>query len=163
MQQQNYNSNQYHQQINTNSDHFKSNYNYIGNSGQVDHLDNHNGFLDDEYLYNNNNSLDLTDSQYDASEEEHQQETEESHKPSLFLCHTEFYKNNNYYYYNYNLNYHDLQEEPSRTNKFLTKLKRRTQREILKRPVLQHLLVLMLWLQAKFWQTIYEIMMRVTH
>lgn len=157
MQRQNYNN---HQQLNTNSNHLNNNYNFIGNSGQVDHFDNHNGLLDEEYLCNN--SLDPTDGQYNDPEQ-HQQETEESHKPSLFLCHTEFYKNNNYYYYNYNLNYHDLQEEPSRTNKFLTKLKRRTQIEILKRPVLQHLLVLMLWLQARIWQTFYEIMMRVTH
>ncbi|KAH8263231.1 hypothetical protein KR044_006249 [Drosophila immigrans] len=69
------------------------------------------------------------------------------------------YNNNYYYYYNYNLSY----APPSLECRLLggpkarlQQLKRRTRHELLQWPLLMQLVVLMLWLHAKFWQIVRE-------
>ena len=143
---------------NFNNNHNNSRSNIESNHRQVNQSNDNIYFLDE--CLSDDNSLGPTDKCVAYS---HVHNDNELPKPQIYPNHTDFYKNNNYYYYNYNLTYHDLQEEPSRANQLLTILKRRTRREIQQRPMIQHLFVLMIWLQAKFWQFFYEIFMRVTH
>ncbi|EDW37423.1 GL26251 [Drosophila persimilis] len=68
------------------------------------------------------------------------------------------YNNNYYYYYNYNLSYvpEDCAPGGSRRPSRLQQLKRRTQHELQQWPMLMQLLLLVLWLNARFWRIVDE-------
>ncbi|KAH8410078.1 hypothetical protein KR009_005634 [Drosophila setifemur] len=72
------------------------------------------------------------------------------------------YNNNYYYYYNYNLSYEPPGQRWSTGvggtggGSRLQQLKRRTRYELRQWPLLMQLLLLVLWLNAKFWQLVNE-------
>ncbi|XP_030242972.1 uncharacterized protein LOC115563701 [Drosophila navojoa] len=72
------------------------------------------------------------------------------------------YNNNYYYYYNYNLSYAPPPAAAAHAcllggpKSRLQQLKRRTRHELQQWPLLMQLVVLLVWLHAKFWQIVHE-------
>ncbi|XP_017859422.1 PREDICTED: phospholipase D C-like, partial [Drosophila arizonae] len=72
------------------------------------------------------------------------------------------YNNNYYYYYNYNLSYAPPPVAAAHAcllggpKSRLQQLKRRTRHELQQWPLLMQLVVLLVWLHAKFWQIVHE-------
>ncbi|KRG03052.1 uncharacterized protein Dmoj_GI26887, partial [Drosophila mojavensis] len=72
------------------------------------------------------------------------------------------YNNNYYYYYNYNLSYAPPPVAAAHAcllggpKSRLQQLKRRTRHELQQWPLLMQLVVLLVWLHAKFWQIVRE-------